>query len=76
MGGGGGLVGEAGVSEFFYYESKFKIGWGWWWVGWGGCWGGGAGARGSDFFPRIQILKFFSWGGGGGGRRGMGGVVG
>ena len=34
-----------GVSDFFYYESKFKI---IFWGFWGG--GGGGGARVSDFF--------------------------
>ena len=48
-------MGVAGVSEFFYYGSKFKIK-----KIFFGCWkggeGGGGGARVSDFFlKKIKI---------------------
>ena len=64
------LVGEgvgvgAGVNEFFYYESKFKI----------TKMEGGGGARVSEFFfTKNQNLKLCVEGGGGGwaGRRGEG----
>ena len=56
-GGGWGLVdiGGAGVSEFFYYESKFKIKNKKKIVGGGGGGGGGAGVI--DFFTMNPNLK-------------------
>ena len=51
---------EARVSEFFFYQSKFKF-----FFRWGG--GRGVGIRVSDFFSINPNLNFFFGGAGGGG---------
>ena len=52
-GGGRGLLGEAGLREFFYYESKFKIKKIFFW---GGVWRRGA-TRVIEFFHKDSKCK-------------------
>ena len=69
-GGCGGCRGGADVSNFFYYESKFKIKN----IFFGR--GGGGGARVSELLftknPNLKKIFFFCRGGGGGGVGGRG----